>query len=222
MITILINKLTVFLESLEAKIMNEKVLLKSKHKDLIEDFIQRIKKNLDSIKNSYKTLVMYSQGKNYFGFDYMNEKSSKSKSMISEFVKPMQRSYSKEIYVNKGFQNKEIVEEVTPFNGGSPNKLSVSKSSLSKGSLYRKDKKKRVTDYYSDWRTPWGSEENFILYFIFFYLSLLVDKAKGVESKRKEEGKLLYPQTNLRWFAKTANTLFITLIVAVIYYYLFW
>ena len=86
MITILINKLTVFLESLEAKIMNEKVLLKSKHKDLIEDFIQRIKKNLDSIKNSYKTLVMYSQGKNYFGFDYMNEKSSKSKSKSKSMI----------------------------------------------------------------------------------------------------------------------------------------
>lgn len=202
--------------------MNEKALLKSKHKDLIEDFIQIIKKNLDTIKNNFKTLVMYSQGKNCFGYDYINQKSSKSKSVISEFVKPMVRSYSKEIYINKGSQNKEVIEEVSAFNEGSPFKSSASRSSLSKSALLKKDKKRRITDYYTDWRTSCGSEENIVLYLIFFYISFIIDKARGVELNRDDKRKLLYPHTNLRWFAKTANTLFVTVVLAIVCYLLFW
>lgn len=74
----------------------------------------------------------------------------------------------------------------------------------------------------ADWSRPCGEKENLVLFYVFFYLSLLIDKIRGIPIERSGSGKILPPITNLRVFAKLNNTLFVVFIALASYYLLFY
>lgn len=115
--------------------------------------------------------------------------------------------------------NREIDDrKVQPFEK-SPEVKKELRDARMKVHPFRK-KKQRMPDYDADWRKPCSREENIILYFIFYYLSYLVDKIRGIEIMR-DDGKLLPPKTNLRCFAKFSNITFVIIAIVIAYYLLF-
>ncbi|CAI2360071.1 unnamed protein product [Moneuplotes crassus] len=105
----------------------------------------------------------------------------------------------------------EVVEEST-FKRSTRSK----ESGKSKKNPYNKNKKD--VDYYSDWRKPQGKKENLILYLIFFYLSMIVDR---VIYRDQDPSKFEYPKTNLRFMAKPLNFLALAITVGIFYYICF-
>ena len=107
------------------------------------------------------------------------------------------------------------VQRVTPFNTEVQESIFYTEDKVRNPYRRRKDKYK---DYDQDWSKPCSREENFILYFIYFYISKLVDMF-FYEKEQREEFR--YPRTNIRFMAKPANSIFIVVMIVILYYLLF-
>lgn len=84
-----------------------------------------------------------------------------------------------------------------------------------------KSSKKRGRKHDDDWISGCGNDENLVLYYLFYYISFIVDKVRFSTLQRDSKGALLPPRTNLRILAKSSNIASYILLLVVIYYLMF-
>ena len=68
------------------------------------------------------------------------------------------------------------------------------------------------------WQRRLSNEENYVLYYLFFYIAYAIDYARGISKKYDRKGNIELPMTNLRFLSNYYNLGSAIIFILVIYF----